>query len=286
MLSRTITATKASTPSSIRPRVPRIRRRRTPRKVGLFRLSKVTVAPAASQQGRRYCQHCFTSAAIACAWDDGQVREDIPTQCCCYWRCTRRPLLVLLPLPMPGAEADAAGDTQANGTRKGVILRARHTPEVWKNRNPRRMWGPQRRKRSTGGTDSRGLRPWRHATGRGRYHSGLGCGPNAVTRFDCGGSSGCRRGRSTLLHVRETRNPPSPRQKLRLHGSTSRRPRREAMTEPEARLDEVRLRHQPIGDELEDVVKMLQGGPFLSFLTAYTTFLLSTFPFISFTHVS
>ena len=35
------------------------------------------------------------------------------------------------------------------------------------------------------------------------------------------------------------------------------------MTEPEARLDEVKLRHPPIGDELEDVVKMLQEGPFL-----------------------
>ena len=30
-------------------------------------------------------------------------------------------------------------------------------------------------------------------------------------------------------------------------------------TEPEARLDEVKLRH-PVGDDLEDVVKMLQGG--------------------------
>jgi hypothetical protein len=34
-----------------------------------------------------------------------------------------------------------------------------------------------------------------------------------------------------------------------------------ATTEPEARLDEVKLRHPPVGDELEDVVKMLQGGP-------------------------
>jgi hypothetical protein len=43
-----------------------------------------------------------------------------------------------------------------------------------------------------------------------------------------------------------------------------------AMTEPEARLEEVRLRHPHIGDELEDVMKMLQEGPFLvlSFLTA------------------
>ena len=43
------------------------------------------------------------------------------------------------------------------------------------------------------------------------------------------------------------------------------------MTEPEARLDKVRLRHPPIGDELEDVVKMLQEGFFLFFLDCLTT---------------
>jgi len=37
-----------------------------------------------------------------------------------------------------------------------------------------------------------------------------------------------------------------------------------ATTEPEAGLDEVKSRHPPIGDDLEDVVKILQGGPTFS----------------------
>lgn len=37
-----------------------------------------------------------------------------------------------------------------------------------------------------------------------------------------------------------------------------------ATTEPEAGLDEVKLRHPPIGDDLEDMVKILQGGPTFS----------------------
>jgi hypothetical protein len=32
-------------------------------------------------------------------------------------------------------------------------------------------------------------------------------------------------------------------------------------TEPEARSDEIKSRHPPIGDDLEDVAKILQGGP-------------------------
>src|SRR6267142_3385606 len=106
MLPCAIAAAKASTPcSNTTPRPKKLSSKnaagaasKAPRKVNLLRLSKVAVAQPASQQGPRGCQYCFASATIACAWDDGQAREDILTHRPSATSAARRrpPLLLLL----------------------------------------------------------------------------------------------------------------------------------------------------------------------------------------------
>ena len=61
--------------------------------------------------------------------------------------------------------------------------------------------------------------------------------------------------------MRETRNLASRQQKLRTASGHEPEAASRTMMEPEARLDEVRLRHLSIGYGLKDVLKMLQGKP-------------------------